>query len=447
MRIGRILLVATLAWAGPGGSPAAAATSCAPPAASETQPGYLVADPRCDPDGTPFTALPGATVHTGIADGAAYRIEVPESFNGRLVVYAHGYRGDDKTVHVDNPALRAHYIDEGFAWAASSYQTNGYDVGQGVRDSHAMIDLFRRVTGLRTRSVVLSGASMGGHITAVAIERYPHAFDGAMPYCGVLADTELFDYFLDAGVTAAALAGVRTSFPVTAGEWTEQAGRITPALGLPSQLTRAGRTWSGVVERRSGGDRPGFDASLATWNATTSDGLPFLFSVYPGTSGGTIGIADGNVTGNRLTYYRSTDRRLPTAEERRLNADVLRVTPTDRASRGLEGIPAVEGRPSVPVVSLHDIGDLFVPFSMEQIYAARTAAHGRAGLFVSRAVRGTGHCDFTQPELQTAFDDLISWLDTGHRPAGDAIRDPHTVAAADFGCRFTVGTRPEFAAC
>ena len=50
----------------------------------------------------------------------------------------------------------------------------------------------------------MTGASMGGHVTAVAIEHFPRAFAGAMPYCGVLGDAELFDYFLDANVTAAA---------------------------------------------------------------------------------------------------------------------------------------------------------------------------------------------------------------------------------------------------
>ncbi|GAA3289600.1 hypothetical protein GCM10020218_058630 [Dactylosporangium vinaceum] len=53
----------------------------------------------------------------------------------------------------------------------------------------------------------MAGESMGGHITAVAIEHYPRAFVGAMPVCGVLGDTELFDYFLDANLTAAALTG------------------------------------------------------------------------------------------------------------------------------------------------------------------------------------------------------------------------------------------------
>ncbi|GAB2608204.1 alpha/beta hydrolase [Paractinoplanes abujensis] len=434
---------------------AAAAPACATPAPSTTQPGYLVADPACNLDGTPFVALPGAQVHTGITGGAAYRIEVPAQWNGSLVVYAHGYRGTGTTVYVDNPALRAHYVARGYAWAASSYATNGYDVGQGVRDSVALIDVFGRVTGTKARSVIMSGASMGGHVTAVAIEEHPRLFAGAMPYCGVLGDTALYDYFLDANVTAAALTDVKIEFPRTPDasyqqRWRDQVGRIVPALGLPTGSTTAGRTWSAVLERRSGGERPGFDSAFTYWNAAPSlpplADLPFLFGLYPGLQGGTAGIAPGNVTDNRHTLYRSTDRLWPATAEWRLNRDVLRVRRTATADPGLSGIPRVDGKPSIPVLSLHDIGDLFVPFSMEQKYATEAARNGRSRLFVSRAIRGVGHCDFTAPELTEAFDDLTTWLRTGHRPTGDAILNPRAVADPAFGCRFTRGTRSTFVA-
>jgi hypothetical protein len=461
--VAALILVVPLVDAG--APAAAAAPACTAPTPSTTQPGYLVADPHCDVDGTPFVALTDAagtaisSVHAGIQDGAAYRVEVPLHWNGNLVVYAHGYRGAGTTVYVDNPALRAYYIARGFAWAASSYATNGYDVGQGVRDSYSMIDVFRRVTGRSARAVYMSGASMGGQITAVMIEKHPSAFVAAMPYCGVLGDTRLFDYFLDANVTAAALAGVHIGFPLQPpadyqDQWRAQVGRILPALGVttgaPPKLTAAGRTWSAVVERRTGGVRPGFAGSFAYWNTAPSlaplADLPFLFGLYPGLTGGTSNIATGNVTDNRFTLYRSTDRLWPTAAEWRLNADVLRVKHTDTADPGLSGIPRVVGKPPVPVLSLHDIGDLFVPFSMEQVYAQRAAANGRSRLFVSRAIRGVGHCDFTQPELRKGFDDLVDWVRTGHRPGGDAILNPRAVAEDKFGCRYTVGVRAAFVA-
>jgi hypothetical protein len=130
----------------PGGT-ALAQAACDAPVASSTQSGYTVADPDCERDGSAFTALPGARTLTGIEQGQAYRIEVPQAWNGGLVVWAHGYRGEGREVYVDSPPLRQHLIAQGWAWAASSYQTNSYDVQQGVTDSHAMVQRFLAKTG------------------------------------------------------------------------------------------------------------------------------------------------------------------------------------------------------------------------------------------------------------------------------------------------------------
>jgi hypothetical protein len=96
---------------------------------------------------------------------------------------------------------------------------------------------------------------------------------------------------------------------------------------------------------------------------------------------------------------------------------------------------------------VHGIGDLFVPFSMDQQYDAMMVAHGQGGLFVDRAIREVTHCGYTTSELSSAFSALVSWIDTGKRPAGDNILNPKTVASPLFGCRFsdpTPGAHPEF---
>ncbi|MBF9131181.1 phthalyl amidase [Plantactinospora sp. S1510] len=456
-----VALPLTAALVTPSHAAQAAPVACPTPVPSTTKPGYTVADPNCDPNGTPFQPLtdaggnPVSKTYTAIENGAAFRMEVPLAWNGELVVFAHGYRGAGTTVRVESPTLRAHYVARGFAWAASSYQTNGYDVGQGVRDSHALIAQFARVHGTAARAVYLTGGSMGGHITAAAIERFRGSFVGAMPYCGALGDAELFDYFLDATVTAAALSRVPLQFPLEpptdfSTTFRETVDDITAALGVgvgqPPTLTHAGRQWSDAVERRSGGERPGFDSSFAFWSAlsglTPNTDMPFLFGVYPGLDGGT----DGNLTSNRSTWYNLDDHWLPSSDEIKLNLTALRVDRTAEPSPDLTGVPRVHGDPRIPVLSLHNIGDLFVPFSMEQVYATRAGGHGQSRLFVSRAIRATGHCDFTGAELARAFDDLVSWVRTGHRPAGDAILDRRVVARDDFGCQFTVGVRADFAA-
>jgi hypothetical protein len=53
-----------------------------------------------------FDALSGATAEYGFYDGGAYRMEVPANWNGGLVLFAHGYRGDSADIVVSDSPLR-----------------------------------------------------------------------------------------------------------------------------------------------------------------------------------------------------------------------------------------------------------------------------------------------------------------------------------------------------
>src|SRR5262245_48430290 len=167
------------------GSPAPAGVGGGKP------PGYFV-----DESKLPFTARPGATAYFGVLAGAGFRAEVPANWNGDLVVWAHGFRGTGLELTVDNHPLRPLLISLGFAWAASSYNRNDYDISSGVKSTHALVDYLNGLIGPPHR-VCMTGASLGGHVTAVSIEQYPNEYVAALPICGVVADYELFDYFLD----------------------------------------------------------------------------------------------------------------------------------------------------------------------------------------------------------------------------------------------------------
>ncbi|MCZ8107009.1 MAG: alpha/beta hydrolase, partial [Burkholderiales bacterium] len=98
---------------------------------------------------------------------------------------------------------------------------------------------------------------------------------------------------------------------------------------------------------------------------------------------------------------------------------------------------------SVPVVSIHTIGDSYVWFSMQQVYKRRADAAGTADRVVQRATRGLGHCDFTLAEEEEAFDAMTTWVRFGRKPNGDDVLDPATVAAPTYGCRFSRTPRDE----
>jgi dienelactone hydrolase len=108
--------------------------------------------------------------YAGIHGEAAYQIEVPDNWNGMLVMYAHGYRGEGAILTVGPPSIRNWLIEIGYAWAASSYSANFYDVRAGIEDTNALALAFNTLTGKGIPSkIYITGHSMGGHIAAAAI--------------------------------------------------------------------------------------------------------------------------------------------------------------------------------------------------------------------------------------------------------------------------------------
>ena len=383
----------------------------------------------------------------GVLNGAAYRVEVPANWNGKLVMYAHGYRGTGAALTVSDPSIRRYLVQNGYAWAASSYSKNYYDVRAGVEDTNALALEFNKIAAANARPLAaptrtyITGHSMGGHITGAAIEAEAAAtavnkvqYHGAVPMCGVMGDTELFNQFAGMPVTAQALAGV-PSYPTD--KWSEIQALVTSTLftTFPSVPTATGQKYLSVVENITGGERPLFDQGIAFGGS-----FPSAYGTF-GSDGTVTGILNKNALDTTAyTYVIDGDVAGSTA----LNASVQKIAAEPDANRlrsdGLRWVPKVNGEFQIPVVSIHTLGDLFVPFSMQQSYARNTAAKGNSQWLVQRAIRGASHCDFSVAEQAEAFDDMIKWERDGIKPAGDDVLTPATVAASSYGCTFTRNT-------
>jgi hypothetical protein len=408
-------------------------------------PGYTIDNPPLAPitvNGQPTRVLQG--VHRD----AAYDIEIPPHWNGDVVMWAHGYRGNGTVLTVDPPAfeLRQRFVNQGYAWAASSYYANGFDIRAGVLSTKDLATHFRRLVGHPHRTY-LAGVSMGGYVIGRSLEQYPGFYAGALPMCGVMGDQTLLDFYLDYNVVAQAIAGI-TAYPLPPDYLTNAVPRIQAALGLtgltptgPDTTTALGKQLRAITVNRSGGPRPGADASFAVWK-------DFLFAITASGTGDDPARNPGLIATNLFTRYS------PNAPVD-VNASVVRVPPQDlrtRLSPALTQVPRIAGRPSAPVLSLHDLGDLFVPFSMERAYRSDVVRNHRGRLVVQRAIRAAQHCEFTPAEAGRAWDDLTRWVRTGTRPAGDDVTDP---ASPAYGCRFSdpaayaagAGTRRLFPAC
>jgi hypothetical protein len=407
---------------------------------------------------TTFAALGGSAVATdrwtGVLNGAAYRIEVPTTgWNGKLVMWVHGYRGTGANLTVETPIMRRYLLDNGYAWAASSYSKNYYDVKAGVEDTNALALNFAAIAAAKGRVLAaptktfITGVSMGGHITAAAIDAEAQTYAvnkvkyaGAVPMCGVLGDNELFNYFAGYQVTAQQLAGFPISkFPVT--DFATLAPVIQAALWTtyPTLSNAQGDKLKNVVQNLSGGARPFYAEG---WANAGNQGNIWASLGGDGTIGG---ILNGNILDTTALFYKiDASNATNTALDTAFNNSVFKITPTADANRlrrdGLRWIPVTPGDISIPVVSIHTLGDLFVPFKMEQVYAARTKAKGTDKWLVQRAIRDVGHCAFTAAEATTAFDDMIKWEAGGAKPAGDDVTTAATIASPTYGCTFTKNT-------
>ncbi len=404
-----------------------------------------------DEDTLPFDALPGfedSERMWGIHTNAGYRIEVPADWNGDLIMWTHGYRGENPELTLGDPefdpGFRAWMLDQGYAWAASSYSKNSYNVSQGVKDTHALTQFFNGKVG-KADDVYVAGYSMGGHIAAVLAENYGNTYSGAMPMCGVVGDYELFDYFLDVNAAAQHLALGTSQIPADDDFTTDELPQIQANLGLPFGATPAGQQFKQLVELRSGGDRPDFDTAFVFWNS-----VPGIFSGAPGAFLYDLGAGDGvvpatggkwSVVDNSDTVYQVDLDPAISDFEAELNAEIARVSadPQARTHRGLRNPPPVTGDLRVPVLTMHNLGDLFVPWHNEIEYAKDVAANGKSDMLVQRAIRGVGHCDFNTAELIEGMTDLITWAETGVKPDGDVVLDPAVVADPNYGCNFTRG--------
>ncbi len=400
-----------------------------------------------------FPELAGTTTSTdrwgGVLGGAAYRVEVPKSsWNGKLVMYAHGYAGTGNALNVQDPTIRRHLIDNGYAWAASSYSKNYYDVRAGVEDTNALALAFTRIAADNGRPLpapsktYIVGRSMGGHITAAAIEaeamttaRNKQRYDGALPMCGVLGDTELFDYFGAYQLAAQQLAGVPAArFPTT--DWAAIVPDLRATLFNSDKSfatpTAQGARLKSIVMHLTGGPRPIFDEGFA------NDGLQNVVWGTFGGAGDLTGILNKNVIDTHRMRYRFD---APEPVQAAFNASIAKSTAEPGANPlrrdGLRWVPKVNGEFSIPVLTLHTLGDMYVPFHMEQVYRQRASVKGNADRLVQRVIRAPGHCDFTVAEQARAFTDLVNWVEQGRKPPGDDVLTPSVIANANYGCAFT----------
>jgi pimeloyl-ACP methyl ester carboxylesterase len=360
-----------------------------------------------------------AVSRRGELNGADYLIEVPANWKGGLVVFAHGIQYGAGKGAAAAPPIAAHIVGEGHAIVASGYRARGYIPHLAIEDSLAVRELFLKGIG-KPRWSIIYGQSMGGHIVVGSLELHPGVYQGGLAECGLVDGASIVDYLLAYTAAAELISGVplldapdRETFQRRLNE------QVVPVLGMPGAYTAKGKQFDSVVKYLMGADQKGNELPLRMQGMQRR----YLMNMVwrdPDVEKETLPGARAGDT--RHIRYR-IDSGLGLSEDE-INKRVRRFSPA-KDGRGANPVFAERtGRITVPLLTLHETGDVWVPLVFEQLYRRRTIAAGTGHLLVQRVMRGGGHCGFSGEMREQAFDDLVAWIERGVKPQGEDVIAP-----------------------
>ena len=382
LRTGAVLTMACTAWLG-----------CGNDSGNLTEP---PPDPPADEGITPSAGCVDGTLE----HGALYQICFPSSWNGDMVLYAHGHVPASRPLALPNDQVGGRSIAEtinslGYAYGTTSYRRNGLLGPEGVEDLVELEATIRRLYRPDPGRTVLVGVSEGGMVAGLAAEGRADVFEGALSACGPVGSLRgQLDYFVDFRVVfdylfPGVIPGTAIAVPEDVVERWEQI--YAPAVVLALALNPAGarelvRITGAPVEREDVAAIAVTSVSILRYNVVgTADAHQRL---------------DGQPFDNTQRVYTGS------SDDAALNAGVARFT-ADAAALAAMSEFETTGNLQVPVVTLHTTGDPIVPYRQQALYAAKVSGTGSSSHLTQIEVERYGHCSFEAAEVLAAFSDLM----------------------------------------
>jgi pimeloyl-ACP methyl ester carboxylesterase len=346
-----------------------------------------------------FEALPGARADSGRLGGSVYQIEMPDNWNGRLVLYMHGYGELAPEAQVSAPGvIRTYLILHGYAWGASSFSSTSSIPGRSADETAALWDFFVQKYG-RPQYTYVTGQSMGGGASHIAAERYADRFDGALALCGSAGQTAGAAGQADFFAAAAYVAGVtQADFDASTDAASLIQDRILPALENPV----AHAQWEDIMLDLTGGprafDREGFHFEEETnWGRAQT-------------------LVAARLAPNAGTAYQLGP--LSTVSSDEFNRAVIRLPTNDELMRTFTEGEDTTGDLQIPLLSLHTTGDGQVPIQQAQILYDASMPPARA-ILVQRVFRDPGHWGLrTRSGRRLA---ALMFAEQGKKPDGENV--------------------------
>ncbi|MFC9688908.1 alpha/beta hydrolase family protein [Kribbella sp. NPDC056951] len=387
----------------------------------------------------------GRQTYTGEIDGAAFKVEMPERWNGTLLIFSHPYYPDGMPAFPPGYGNRVDserfFLEQGYALAASDFRgRTGFVVKEAVRDQIGLLDWFEQHVG-RPRRTVATGSSGGGTISLLLAEQYPRRIDGVLAMCTPIDLYGQLNMSLDINFALKTLLAPQ-----------DPAIELVNARDPKTSVSRLQAVIAAGVETPQGRARIALASAFGNvtgWNSaldpkpTSIEGQIRALAAI--TSGGSVGVfgavgqadlashAGGNPSYNvgmdyarqllksdQAAFVRSAYREagLDVGKDLARLAAAPRISPEPAARQWMLRYAVPRGTAPSPVVTLHNTVDLAVA-DHERWYAGQVRAEGRLRqLFVDRAT----HCAFTVAEESVALDTLLTRIDRGRWPTTDPRR-------------------------
>jgi pimeloyl-ACP methyl ester carboxylesterase len=337
---------------------------------------------------------------------AVYRICMPATWNGDLVVYAHGYVSPTRPVEIPEDQVRlpnGKGIDEfatdlGYAFVMSSYRTNGLAMREAQGDLLEAIDIFRTLKGNPVR-ILLVGVSEGGQIAVKGAEEYPAVYDGALALCGPYGDFNgqtsyfgdfrvIFDYFFP-GLMPPTPVDIP---PALLGTWetATYSTTVKPVVVDPANAA--------ALDQLLAVTAAPFDVADPATKEQTVERL-LWYNVYA-TNDARAKLGGQPYDNRTRSYAGSTD-------DPALNRDVARFDADPAALATIDAYYQTTGQIGMPLLLMHTKGDPVVPVAQVDLYRAKAEKAGAAANLETYTFDRYGHCTFTVVELVGAFNRLV----------------------------------------
>jgi len=386
---------------------------------------------------------------TKLDTGAYLLAAMPNSWNGNLIVFAHGGPAVvPPTAKSSNGDLSKYAVGVklGYAFVASSYRKEGYGVAMAAADTDDARKFFIDRLG-KPKRTILWGASYGGMVGAKLIETHAKTASG-MNYDGA---------FFNSGAVGGPFANyefradLRAVYQYYCKNLPKPSEPQYPLwMGLPADSKMTLKEMTAAVDECTGVTKSAAERTeLQKQNLANIIGvmrIPENMLVrHMQAATYVFREIDERISHGKSVFSNVNVKYHGSSDDAALNRGVPRfdADPAAVAALKADGVPG--GILPIPVVSIHSMNDPQAAVEAQYEYRERAKAMGNGERLVQAYTDEKVHTGQSEPELAASLNALMAWIEKGAKASAESIAAScnELRATYDGPCRYHPDYQPK----